>query len=158
MVSPDIRRFHSPLIHRLVQLVLAVGYSVARETLHPHHFPHGITGILDEPVARVQLPNQFQNVLVYLVTEPCVITDGVEISRLGVLPSVSRNGCDRERRTIGACPDNVWSPKFGQNLLGGQCADIGIQVDILETFIPLDGVDFVSTSLESLTDTSSTGE
>ena len=116
VVCPNIRRLHTSLIQRFVQFIFTVGNGVTRQALHPRHFSHSTTRVLDEPIGRVQLPNEVEDVLIGIVAELSVIGNRVEVTRLWVLSSMPRYGCDRERGAVWACPNNIGSAELSQNL------------------------------------------
>ena len=68
VISPNVCRFHT------VVAVLAVRNSVPWHTLHPRHHSHTASRVLNEVVLRVQLSYEFKHVLVYGITEMCVVT------------------------------------------------------------------------------------
>lgn len=138
MIRPDVGRLHTCIA------VLAIGDGVPGHALHPRHFSHSSTRILDEVILRVQFPNQVEYMLVYCVTELCVITDGFQIPSNGVLSAMLTDSCYAERCTIRGCQYHIRRSELFADIICGNGHNIGIQVDVIEVLILFHREDFVS--------------
>ena len=125
VIRPEIGRFHACIT------ILAISHSVSGNTLHPAHLTHTTARILNEEYLGLQLTDEFENVLIALVTELSIITYRSQIPIL-IAFTMLGYGCHTISRAVRTCPDDIWPTELLQNLSSSQSGNVDVQVDILE--------------------------
>ena len=134
------------------EAVLTVGYQVARYALHVVHLTEAAHRVLDEEEAGAERADDAERVAVHLVGPCRLLRLGFERAGGGVLAAVVADGGDAERRTVAACPDDVGPSEVGEDALGSELHDVGVQAR-REPRVPIDGEALVSPRPESVAET-----
>ena len=93
-----------------------------------------------------------------LVAELGVFTNRIKIARFGILSPVMADCRNAECCTIRTCPYHIRLAEPIQDILCGDCQDVGIKVDVFKLLIPFDRKDFMPSGLKRFADASRSGE
>lgn len=151
MVRPDIGGLHAAFS------VLTVGNGVSGQFLHEPHFPQATSGVFNKPVFRSEFPDEFHDMGVNPIAPLGVFGYGSEVS---VLLSISMLGYRRHRvgGAVWRSPHYIRSAETFDDIVRSECADIGVKIDAIETFVPIHGKYFVACGFERLADRAGPGE
>lgn len=123
VIRPNVCGLHSCIA------ILAIGHCVSWKPLHPCHLPHSTSGIFDKVELWFQLLYQIQDMLIYLVTELCVIAHRIKIACFKVFASVMTNCRNAECGAIRACPNHIRLSEPFKNVFCCDCQNVGIKID-----------------------------
>ena len=151
VVRPDVCGLHAFLT------VLAVGHRIPGQTLHEKHRPQPPPWVLDEPVLRLQLTNQVEDMGVGLVAELGILRERGEIA-IRLFSSVMRDSRYRICGAIRAGPYDIWPSKLSDDVDSGQGGNVLVQVDVIELLVPLNAEHLMPTGFKGFSDGTSASE